>query len=292
MRYYSNFSEAIRAAENLLLTQAQEVDPGTWQGVPTGGKPDLMTREVMNFGMSVPVSRYVSTGNQSTLEHLANHIQPNLPWADNHFAERVSRDPSNPGEQYKNWPWWRDQDETTMENGKFTHTYQERFWPKWASAFDTDWGRKAKLHEGEKHGGRRTMAIEGIRYSYGDLDDVVALLVKEPQTRQAYLPIFFPEDTGAVHGGRIPCSLGYHFMMRNDQLNCWYDIRSCDLVRHFRDDIYLACRLLLWVLDEVTERWLRQDANHQINPHDWSPGMLHMNVHSLHFHMGDAHHVR
>jgi thymidylate synthase len=65
------------------------------------------------------------------------------------------------------------------------------------------------------------------------------------------LPVWFPEDTGVVHGKRVPCTLGYHFWMRNNQLSIFYPIRSCDWMRHARDDVYLTVRLLLWVLDQV-----------------------------------------
>ena len=66
---------------------------------------------------------------------------------------------------------------------------------------------------------------------YGDLDDVVTLLTNDPLTRQAFLPMWFPEDTGVVHGTRVPCSLGYHFMQRDGRLSITYYIRSCDIVR-------------------------------------------------------------
>jgi len=147
----------------------------------------------------------------------------------------------------------------------FTHTYQERFWP------DPE--------------------IQGIRYTYGDLDDLVNLLLIEPMTRQAFIPIFFPEDTGATHGGRIPCTLGYHFMLRNHRLHMWYFIRSCDYVRHFRDDLYLSVRLLLWVMDELKNR-----ETYANDPdHTWriaQPGDFTFVCPSMHYHRGDGHLVR
>lgn len=263
---FENFVDAIRFSETELLDYGQDVDVGRWQGYPTAGKPDLITKEILDLRMTVPV--------YNDLGILKEGIKPNLPWADDHFKERVSRRPTNPGDEYKNWPWWRGQDDLTLTHGrgptdpKFTHTYQERFWPK--NAGD---GMKMNL---------------GIRYPYGDLDDVVQQLLKEPYGRQAYFPIWFPEDTGAVHGGRVPCSLGYHFLLRRgdrgDQLHLWYDIRSCDLVRHFRDDLYLACRLLLWVLNQCQGfKWFWCDV---------TPGNLYFSAHSFHVHYGDLHHVK
>lgn len=283
MRYYSCFSDAIRDARRQLHNYGNWVDTGHWQGVSTEGKPDLETRELLSFAMSVPIP--------DNLDALAADVQPNLPWADEHFRERVGGDPTNPGEAYQNWPWWRGQYDVTAstvgdnpdhDDFRFDHTYQERFWPKYAAELAHPYpGRSSKAG-----------AIRGIRYEYGDLRDVVDLLFKEPYTRQAYLPIFFPEDTGAAHGGRIPCTLGYQFMLRDNKLHCWYFIRSCDFVRHFKDDIYLAARLCMWVLAELVEaelRWVNSDE-----PQIWvdvDPGNLNMVICSLHYHRGDQQYV-
>lgn len=297
---FPGFDYAIIHACNQLRDYGAEVDPGRWQGVPTEGKPDLMTLELQDLAFRVHLPRILYP--EPCLE-LQEDIKPNLPWADNHFEERVSRVPSNPGEQYKNWPWWRGQDEQAMETfhmgpgktepqvsqvyeRKFTHTYQERFWPRYAGEGDQG---PYRTYEGRDNW--------GIRYEYGDLDDVVQLLLRDPYTRQAYLPIFFPEDTGAVHGGRIPCTLGYYFLLRNGQLHMKYTIRSCDVVRHFRDDIYLACRLLLWVLDELKTKELYKEHNERrfepaLTYGEWStvePGILTFHAYSFHVHKGDLH---
>lgn len=299
MRQFDNFITAIENAKIMLKVYGDEVDTGSWQGVPTGGKPDLVKVEYLNWQASVPMGQ---NDIPWQLRDLHEQLQPNLPWADDHFEERVSRVPSNPGEQYKNWPWWHGQEESVgarivedmaVESAtqvfKFTHTYQERFWPKRAGG-----GLK---HSPERFHGEIEWSHSdhrGIRYNYGDLDDVVSLLLREPYTNQAYLPIFFPEDTGAVHGGRVPCTLGYHFILRKNKLHMWYEIRACDYVRHLRDDLYLACRLLLWMIEELQERELREGWGVEGPDQVWvdvDPGMMHFLAHSLHYHKGDAHHV-
>jgi hypothetical protein len=276
--YCTNFEEAINHAKFQLDRYGAPVNPGTWQGFDTKGKPDLVTQELMNLTLEVPMNRpgYFTWDNH--VEFLVKELKPNLPWADEHFAERVSRDPTNPGEAYKNWPWWQGQEAAAMVGELdveaplvFTHTYQERFWPKRANM-----GNRPHAHN--------RVPIWGIRYQWGDLDDVVRLLLREPLTRQATFPIFFPEDTGSVHQGRVPCTLHYHFLMRNKMLNMWYPIRSCDYVRHFRDDLYLAGRLLLWVLSQL--RYLDPETWEEV-----TPGMLYFTAYSFHMHAGDAHHV-
>jgi hypothetical protein len=238
--------DAILDSLNHLFDDGEEVDPGHWQGVSTEGHPDLVTREIINLHWSAMMP--------STMEEAQALIMPNLPWAEDHFHERVSGVPTNPGKEYKNWPWWNEQDEHTMVAGQFTHTYQERFWPP---------------------------TIPGIRYHYGNLTDLIGLLTENPHTRQATFPIFFPEDTGATHGGRIPCTLHYHFLLRGNRLHMWYPIRSCDAVRHFRDDVYMAVRLCHYVLDRLYDPstlWAEVE-----------PGYLHFTAYSFHVNKGDIH---
>ena len=74
--------------------------------------------------------------------------------------------------------------------------------------------------------------------------DLKSLLMTRPFTRQAYLPIWFPEDIRAAdQGERVPCSLGYHFLLRRGKLKVTYYMRSCDWFRYFRDDVYMTVRL-------------------------------------------------
>jgi thymidylate synthase len=42
-------------------------------------------------------------------------------------------------------------------------------------------------------------------------------------------------------------------MVRYGQLNCTYLIRSCDFMRHFQDDVYMAARLVQWVAEQIEQ---------------------------------------
>lgn len=251
MKIYPNFSTVITTARQRLIDVGKWVKGDQWQSVDVSNKPEMVTREVLNFSFQVAV---MSEG----LADLRKDIRPNIPWADDHFQERVGGKPLNPGEQWKLWPWglsangFRDK-----ASGMFSHTYMERIWPK-----------KANMEKSS------VFSHRGIRYVYGDLNDIVNHLEKHPLSRQAYLPIWFPEDTGVHHGERVPCTLGYHFIQRDGYLHTIYYIRSCDVVRHFQDDIYLAVRLKLWLLDQLRER----------DP-TWKsvlPGFFTMHITSLH----------
>jgi hypothetical protein len=266
LTHHANLADSIGIAHSQLKDYGAEVPVSRWQGVETEGH----FIELVNFQFSSPIPRH--------LDELQSLVKPNLPWADYHFAERVGGEPLNPGREYKVWPYWREEEAGKLfkESGKFSHTYMERFWPKRAG----QWlGQGGHL---------------GVRYLWGDLDDLVDQLFQDPYTRQAYLPIFFPEDTGAVHGERVPCTLGYQFMMRRNQMDMWYFIRSCDIVHYLRDDIYMACRLLLWVLDELGDKEENLAQADQLSPwaEGWyavKPGKLHMTICSLHAFKGDFH---
>lgn len=228
MKVYPSFDLAIDRVRTALRHASYIVDGKRWQSVDVTSKPEMVMREVFNtsFGVSLYSEDY---------RDYQVDIQPNLPWADDHFEERVGGQPLNPGKEWRNWPWAHSADNFRTSSEQFSHTYMERYWPKYANS---------PLLDPKK----------GVRYDYGDLSDMVEHLFQNPETRQAYLPVWFPEDTGVSHGERVPCSLGYHFLYRHRHLHMTYYIRSCDFTRHFADDLYLSLRLQLWVLDQIRDQ--------------------------------------
>ncbi len=241
-------SHAIKWTKERLSDHGYVVKTEKWQGIDA---PDDMY-EVMNHSFQMFIPR--------SMEELIDEVKPNLPWADEHFLERVGGLPVNPPPSHVNWPFAQKNNAQFGGTTRFSHTYPERIWPKTATADPNE--LPIQNHK-------------GIRFDYGDLGDVIDLLEKEPFTRQAFLPIWFPEDTGVTHGERVPCTIGYHFMRRDKFFHISYFIRSCDYIRHFRDDIYLAIRKLMWILDELKKR----------DPEGWKnvvPGYYSMHIISLH----------
>ncbi|MGH3834117.1 MAG: thymidylate synthase [Pseudonocardiaceae bacterium] len=221
-RISGSFQSLWRNLEKDILRK-QPVTRGSWQSLDVSDSRHHDVFELLNVTAVYSVPH---------LTVLRKEVQPQLPWADEHFVERVSGIPYNPPPSHEKWSGHKGNNGIHLdESGRFSHTYPERFWPVYDQADDV----------------RR-----GIRYSYGDMDDVLVLLKNNLLTRQAYLPIWFPEDTGALDR-RVPCTLGYHFQYDpvREMLNVTYMIRSCDFVRHFRNDVYLASRLLLWVGDNL-----------------------------------------
>lgn len=270
MRILPNFSEAVKRARTELLNNSYLVHTEKWQGMDISAKPEAKMHEILNWAFQVPLMGYES------LSHWRQDIEPNIPWADKHFEERVGGKPLNPGVQWANWPWGNSADKfRTQEGGKFEHTYMERFWPKYAGM--TPVGEAPTKLEGGSYQ-EAIRAREGVRFHYADLNDLVNHLAEQPLSRQAYLPIWFPED-GSPEAARKPCTLGYWFIMRNGYFHMHYPIRSCDITRHFQDDCYMAVRLLLWILDRLREK----------NPlwRDVQPGMYSMWIGSLHCFVND-----
>ena len=232
------------------LVEGIVVDRKEWQG-KTDDRPMTRVREIHDVHFKIPV--YVGQ------IEWANQVKPNMPWAEDHFLERISGQPLNPGKQYKNWPWYQQGVEEHKVGGKFSHTYMERFWPVNAADRELDESRSTKTIN------------YGIHFVYGDLNSLVELLEERPFTRQAYLPIWFPEDlTAANQGERVPCTLGYHFQAipstGGNTLNITYNMRSCDFYRYLRDDVYMAGRLLQLVANETKMH----------------PGKLTVNIANLH----------
>lgn len=236
---FLSFAEVLKDARDKLVNEGNVVSPNQWQA----RKLDIKMWELFDYSFKCKIPH--------TLEDLVDDVKPDLPWANVHFDERICGYPINPAPSYQMWPYYK-QDEKWRVGGKFSHTYPERMW---------------------------TPRLSGIRYEYGNLEDVVNLLNKDPFTRQAFLPMWFPEDTGATHGERVPCTIGYWFIHRENELSMYYPIRSCDFRRHFKNDIYMACRLLMWMLDRLREY---DSYWNNINP-----GTLNMQVWNLHIFAGE-----
>jgi hypothetical protein len=247
------------------LLDSPVIHTGEWQAMDTTGSKLHGTHELEDVSL-------VWDQLPDDLDTIVPHIDHS--WADDHFAERVSGIPHNPAPSAPSWPYAVRNNGDHTHAGVFDHTYPERFWPRHAGNECPSPEECMGLCDGY-HGANR-----GIRFPYGDLNDVAALLARSPLTRQAFLPVWFPEDTGAVKGQRVPCTLGYHFMQRHGKLSCRYYIRSCDAYRHLSNDVYLSARLTQWMCKRV-----RDISNGDIRFH---VGSMTMHISSLHAFVADV----
>jgi len=248
MKKFGRFNDVIKWTAQQMYDYSYEVHTEKWQGKEIKHDPKYTMIETLNLSFSCQMSPDIKV--------IGEQIKPNFEWADEHFEERVGGLPLNPPPSHVRWPYAQKNNEEFGGLEKFSHTYPERIWPKFASDIPNS-------------------KMSGIRYDYGDFNDVISLMYREPFTRQAFLPIWFPEDTGSVTGERVPCTIGYHFIRRGEWVHVVYYIRSCDFFRHFRDDIYLCAKKVFWLIEKLREK----------DPENWNhvkPGMLTMHITSLH----------
>lgn len=212
-------SKTIMTAFDNLNTNGDIATSKKWQAVDTPGN----LHEVINeyYQMQMP----------ETIEEIGKETDADLPWAENHFQERISGNPTNPGYEYLNWPYYRPTEHNDKfrneDEGFFSHTYQERFWPN-----------------------KDLKGTGKMGYKLGDFNDLIERLKTDPGSRQAFYAIWHPQDS-SNEGVRLPCTIGYHFLVRKGKLHLTYLIRSCDIFRHFKNDVYMTVRLAQYVRDQV-----------------------------------------
>jgi len=217
MRIYMNWKECYEEVKRDLAEMGISVYPKSMQDKIVEGNENYATKELQNYCYTILNAK------SSEIDGV---IQP---WADMEFSERVT-DPFkrnengkpmvigwnfvNPGEAYKTRPEvWNEY----MHNGKFAYTYNERLW-------------------------------------YNDqLTKIINRLKEDHDSRQLWLSIWDAGLDADRLGGisRVPCSLGYGFQYRDGKLNIHYVMRSCDFSTHFKNDVYLAIRLLEYVAQKT-----------------------------------------
>ena len=89
-----------------------------------------------------------------------------------------------------------------------------------------------------------------LDYTYSErmwyqINIIVDLLKRKPETRQAFISIWdSKEDITNLESKRVPCSIGFHFLLRNGRLNLVYSMRSLEVTKCLGNDIYTSTRLL------------------------------------------------
>ena len=96
---FNSFALAIAQAAMQLQYRSKLVHSARWQGADIADRPEMATHEVAHCSFGVHLAGH------EELDTWRQDISPNLPWADNHFEERVCGEPINPGVEWKNWPY-------------------------------------------------------------------------------------------------------------------------------------------------------------------------------------------
>lgn len=102
-----------------------------------------------------------------------------------------------------------------------------------------------------------------VDYSYherinneGQIGMVIQTLIDQPHSRQAYLSIYHSDTDGRRIGKQwmIPCILGYQFTQVDKDLNMTVMARSIDANNCLMNDIWLADKLLDYVVAEINHK--------------------------------------
>ena len=105
------------------------------------------------------------------------------------------------------------------------------------------------------------------------IDNVVAELSMNSDTRRAYLPIFSASDTPSITlETMIPCIIGYQFSIdKYDKIDVAVMLRSCDIGNCLRNDIWLAHNLLKHIVSKVEGTSVGGITFYIANLHKYSP---------------------
>lgn len=122
-------------------------------------------------------------------------------------------------------------DKFRTENGHFSYTYTERF---------------HLIDNGQERGQQQT----------DQFSNAIEALKKDPNTRQAFIGIWSPYfDSRAINlegpDGRVPCTIGYHLLIRDGKLYMIYIMRSLCVSWNLWNDLYLVTNLYDYLLSRL-----------------------------------------
>lgn len=142
-----------------------------------------------------------------SLEKMVTYLNGNLEWAKEELLERLGG-AINPGTAWTANGESRKTWEPFLREGRFAYSYPER------------------------------LTLQ--------LDYAIAELQRRPSTRQAVMTMYDVHQDLMNWGGldRVPCSLTYQFLLRDEQLTLIYSQRSCDFMKFFATDVYITCGML------------------------------------------------
>lgn len=232
-RIYASCMEMVKEVERDLWEMGINVEVQSMQDK----QARFMTKEVRAYGFSI-TPWGAGHFNVADMNQMVNYVFPNstvVQYCEAEIKDRTSEQMLNPGNSHK----VRDQVWSEfLHEGKFAYTYSERITPQ--------------------------------------LMRILKELRDKPGTRQAIINIhsnFYQEygdgesDLDRIGGKkRIPCSMYYQLMRRDDKLELIYTMRSCDYLTHFPVDIWLAI-----AMQEFAAGWLGIECG----PFHYFTGSLH-----------------
>lgn len=215
-RIFKDCLEMVQEMNRELKVSGITVPIKHYQNIELVGE-DQNTKELVgvNFIISKPSLR-----KKDMLKFMFKDEADNIEaYCQQEFLDRINREGINPGNSYKiRLDLW--QKLMSKKDGeKFDYTYSER-----------------------------------INFCQ-QLDNAIAALKDDIHSRRAMIMIFKPEDTLESSGfaTRIPCSIDYQFLIRNNKLMIIYHMRSSDFLNHFAIDIWLANAMQEYIVEQLKD---------------------------------------
>jgi len=216
MRIYANLYECAKETQRNLSEMGIEVRIKTMQNI------DVCNDEDLNITKELTVETYQIEDpyhDDSILDayYLIYGDKGTLmmEWAVQELGERLFGYDKNPGEAYKlrenEWKQFLNQ------KGEFDYTYHERI------------------------------------KAYEQIPRLIEYLINDPGNRRSILSIWdASKDCEVINQKvRVPCSIDYHFMIRDNQLNMIYRMRSSDFYTHWLNDMFLAMKLNEYIAKKI-----------------------------------------
>lgn len=237
-RIFKDCGEMIREIDRELKVSGITVPVRHYQNKELVGEQQL-TKELVavNFTISKPYNN-----RREMLDFIFKEEAEKIEkYCKVEFQDRINPEGVNPGNSYKiRLDLW--QQFMSVENGeKFDYTYSERL------------------------------------NAYNQLENAIGALLDDLNSRRAMVMVFDPKDTQSSAGfaTRIPCSISYQFLIRNNRLIIIYYTRSNDYFNHFAIDIWLAAELQLWMVGMLKKMGGERFENLRPGQLEYFAGSLH-----------------
>ena len=184
---------------------------------------EQLEKGLVGHGVKVGTTRELTNVFYGVTQPSLKDLSPHLPWADTEFEERVSGNlgfSHNPGEAWK---------------------LQREVWEPML----------------EEHKDQYGLIYRSFSYTYShrmsyQISNVLEELRNNPDSREALIMVWDAgTDSTRLGRRRVPCTIGYQFLIRDRELHMTYLQRSCNFYKHYQDDVYLARRLQEWVAERL-----------------------------------------
>jgi len=211
MRIFKNCKEAASEIKREVAEMGKEVKLNTYQDKNIEENPDFFTRELIAYSYMICEPK-----DKDNLLKAFNKTEREIEWAREEFKERISQQKLNPGKAWK---------------------LRESIW-------------KEFLYPGHEE----NAYTEEFAYTYSErigdqLEKVINMLKENPHSRNGIISIWDREIDNNRIGGkmRVPCSMDYQLLIRNNKIHLIYHIRSNDVMAHWCFDVWMAISMMEYV---------------------------------------------